>query len=112
MRRGKERGGEKRVGGTGQSPSPQSLFLFFLRLAPFPFSPRLLPPFNAATQTTLISTSATLNEMIFLALTGLYKHSTVGAYFAGTGLAVVIANLYYLGECYASVSIHGTKPSK
>ena len=55
---------------------------------------------------TLISTSATFGEMMFYALTGFYKHSTVGAYCAGTGLAVMIANMYYLGECHASVSIY------
>ena len=48
----------------------------------------------------MISTAHTFSDMTFLALTGFYKHSTVGAYCAGTGLAGVLANLYYLGKLY------------
>ena len=59
---------------------------------------------------TLISTGTTFGEMTFLAMSGFYQHSTVGAYCAGTGLAVVMANFYYLGECYMSVSNYWIKP--
>ena len=46
----------------------------------------------------LISISDTFGEMTFLALTGFYQDSTVGAYYAGSGMAVMAANLYYLSK--------------
>ena len=58
----------------------------------------------------MVATSATFGDMTILELTGFYKHSTVGTYCAGTGLAGVLANLYYLGELYQSVNIYWIKP--
>ena len=45
-----------------------------------------------------ISTSACLGAMTFFAMTVFYQHSTVSAYCAGTGSAILLANLYYLGK--------------
>ena len=46
----------------------------------------------------LISVFDTFGEMIFLSFTSFFEDSVVSAYFAGGGLAIVTANLVYLGK--------------